>query len=474
MAAPSGNSAASSMEEVVLSQYSLLRNIFKRLPTSDLKTTAQVNSTWKSVAERTAKDGVRRKVESFSWIGEAVNKAFYLDHEMFKSPKHEEMAAALKRHMSETMVHPETAVILHASEYDFDCDENDGIGADVDRMKDGSGADVDRLIAYLPPGCTAVSMGFGGIVGFNEGDGKSVEVENARLLKNPSVSIMLFPNRSNVKVIPFKVPESSKGIKESLNGKDITSNDPECRRALFRRALLHSATRGQLDDGDKIKCVLALTNCHEAPHAQFLLQEIGTRTGNKFAVGGAMGCMPHISSETLENGTKSLVEKELINEMGTGEDWSTTGLVFAGDGVEAASVMLNDKVRTEKAAEAALSRLKGPWMGEGKETCAFMFACCGRGVGLYRGKKNVESRIFQKLFPKTPLIGVFGNGEIGLEYVPVVSDENDDSPPKKPRTKEEEKDNEEEEKKEEELPLLSSDELLHTYTSVYVMLSFKQ
>jgi hypothetical protein len=148
--------------------------------------------------------------------------------------------------------------------------------------------------------------------------------------------------------------------------------------------------------------------------------------------------------------------------------------VFAGDGVEAASVMLNDKVRTEKAAEAALSRLKGPWMGEGKETCAFMFACCGRGVGLYRGKKNVESRIFQKLFPKTPLIGVFGNGEIGLEYVPVVSDENDDSPPKKPRTKEEEKDNEEEEKKEEELPLLSSDELLHTYTSVYVMLSFKQ
>ena len=33
---------------------------------------------------------------------------------------------------------------------------------------------------------------------------------------------------------------------------------------------------------------------------------------------------------------------------------------------------------------------------------------------LFLGKKDVESKIFHSLFPKVPIVGFFGNGEIGF------------------------------------------------------------
>lgn len=67
----------------------------------------------------------------------------------------------------------------------------------------------------------------------------------------------------------------------------------------------------------------------------------------------------------------------------------------------------------------------------GKRNIGFMFACVARGVHLY-GRSDVESAIFRKHFPKTPLLGFFGNGEIGVN---VPSDERViPSPHKKLRT----------------------------------------
>ena len=121
-----------------------------------------------------------------------------------------------------------------------------------------------------------------------------------------------------------------------------------------------------------------------------------------------------------------------------------------------------------KDVERLLARLKGPWLEGGSRTCAFMFACCGRGAGLYRGKKSVESGVFRKLFPTTPLIGAFGGGEIGVEYIPSSAvPENDDEERPAKRARVDDGDGEKDKK------LLSSDELLHSYTTVFVMLSFK-
>ncbi|RMZ99865.1 F-box only 22 [Brachionus plicatilis] len=53
-----------------------------------------------------------------------------------------------------------------------------------------------------------------------------------------------------------------------------------------------------------------------------------------------------------------------------------------------------------------------------RERClAFQVSCCGRGKD-YHHQKNFESNLFLKEFPNVPLVGFFGYGEIGVDYLP--------------------------------------------------------
>ena len=449
------DTATVTLEERVFSQYELLRRIFANLPATSLLRISAVCHMWKSVAETTLRDKDRASLASFSWIGPATNGQFYATHDFLQSPRHRELEAAVREHSRASRMLPETALFMHTTEV-FQAAANRTFCVDVKAVNE-----------LLPPSCTAVSMAFGGVVGLDAEAGNFVEVENLNPAKpKPAISMMLFPPMPGVKIVPFKLDETLEGLKKHLPG---GKKDPD-----FRGTLLSNITSGKLSEADRVKCVLALTSSGEIPHTHFVLQEIGRRTQNRFAVGGAIGHMPHISTQT--EGTKQLIERELdkqFSEAGEEEDaadeemGATSGLIFAGEGVEAASVLLDSSVRKEKDVERLLARLKGPWLEGGSGTCAFMFACCGRGAGLYRGKKNVESRVFRKLFPTTPLIGAFGGGEIGVEYIPSSVPENDDDERPAKRARVDDGDDEKERK------LLSSDDLLHSYTTVFVMLSFK-
>ena len=63
-----------------------------------------------------------------------------------------------------------------------------------------------------------------------------------------------------------------------------------------------------------------------------------------------------------------------------------------------------------------MKRLKNRNLSE-KNSFAFIFACVGRGCGLY-DNDDVETTIFKKYFPNTPLVGFFGNGEVGFDWFP--------------------------------------------------------
>lgn len=79
-------------------------------------------------------------------------------------------------------------------------------------------------------------------------------------------------------------------------------------------------------------------------------------------------------------------------------------------------MLLSEDVSDEKAAEAAVQRLKAAGIPE-RDTVGFMFACVGRGFQYYRAKGNVEADAFRKFFPSVPLFGFFGNGEIGCDRI---------------------------------------------------------
>ncbi|TNN87623.1 F-box only protein 22 [Liparis tanakae] len=96
--------------------------------------------------------------------------------------------------------------------------------------------------------------------------------------------------------------------------------------------------------------------------------------------------------------------------------FGVVGLALSGPKVQGASVLLNQEVSNPKAAEATIQRLKAAKVPE-RNTLGFMFACVGRGQNYYHDQANVEAEAFHKVFPNTPLFGLFGNGEIGCDRI---------------------------------------------------------
>ncbi|XP_056134917.1 F-box only protein 22 [Lampris incognitus] len=96
--------------------------------------------------------------------------------------------------------------------------------------------------------------------------------------------------------------------------------------------------------------------------------------------------------------------------------YGVVGLALSGPRVQGASVLLDQDVGSPKAAEATIHRLKAAKLPE-RNTLGFMFACVGRGQSYYNNQSNVEADAFHKVFPNTPLFGLFGNGEIGCDRI---------------------------------------------------------
>ncbi|KAK3584712.1 hypothetical protein CHS0354_036489 [Potamilus streckersoni] len=90
-------------------------------------------------------------------------------------------------------------------------------------------------------------------------------------------------------------------------------------------------------------------------------------------------------------------------------------VAFCGENLHCASIVLEHSTHTPQEIEEKILKLKGCGLPEEK-SFAFMFACVARGKAFHQ-KENVESSIFQKHFPKTPLFGFFGNGEIGFTHL---------------------------------------------------------
>lgn len=117
-------------------------------------------------------------------------------------------------------------------------------------------------------------------------------------------------------------------------------------------------------------------------------------------------------------------------------------ITFSGPNVEAASVILKPSDDTQDMVEAKLKRFEETGLLQ-NHCIAFMFSCVARGHYVYN-EYNIESHIFQKLYANIPLFGAFGNGEIGVNYLPNLSNS----------------------KK-------YSGKLMHEYSSVFVLISIK-
>ncbi len=93
------------------------------------------------------------------------------------------------------------------------------------------------------------------------------------------------------------------------------------------------------------------------------------------------------------------------------------GIAICGEDIQVASVVLRQNTRHRRDLDASMKKLKDTGIRVNKHTVAFMFACVARGRHMHK-KSNVEATVFRNHFPRVPLFGFFGNGEIGYDYLP--------------------------------------------------------
>jgi hypothetical protein len=55
-------------------------------------------------------------------------------------------------------------------------------------------------------------------------------------------------------------------------------------------------------------------------------------------------------------------------------------------------------------------------ISENQTTFALQIACLSRGQAYYSNEENYESKVFKSFFPNIPLVGLFGYGELGVDY----------------------------------------------------------
>ena len=279
-------------------------------------------------------------------------------------------------------------------------------------------------------------------------------------LLSPAVSMMLIPEMPGTKILPFHLAENQleSYIEDIKRNSFYIDSDTVMNEKLLEKVI------PDLEPSDKIKCLILLSNGLDLPFSMNIIQAVTKRSKKKIAIGGAVG---DLCWSSLKDTSMLALMRELFyfnfQSVPVAENsyMSTSGFVITGDKVQAASVMLQRKVKTEKKVIEELQKLKKSGINE-ENSFAFMFACCGRGQHHYRREAGIEAGAFVKMFPKTPLIGIFGNGELGLSYVPNFNETlpTDNSEDPKSSTKRNPDNN------------MTPGQFLHSFTTIFVMVSF--
>nr|XP_037283164.1 F-box only protein 22-like [Rhipicephalus microplus] len=253
---------------------------------------------------------------------------------------------------------------------------------------------AERLASFLPPDCFLLFGAAGGVVGMNA-SGCPIELE-----RGEGISGVLLPAKmpEGVRVRPFLVRRDH--VSRQNRPVDWFATDAF-------KSLVGLPVGGDAVD---VKCVLWFTVNDVAFGENYQLMydmvtDVVASCGmRRFALGGAV--LEHMA---VNNGLKGADHAVLC-----------AGLSFSGDSVRAASKIVAPTVEGTDRVERELMQFRhesGFDSWDKSSTYGYMFACVARGARLH-GKTNVESEVFSRVFPGVPLMGVFGNGEIGLDCVP--------------------------------------------------------
>ncbi|XP_064608889.1 F-box only protein 22-like [Liolophura sinensis] len=237
----------------------------------------------------------------------------------------------------------------------------------------------------LPSQCSLFGSAADGAVGTEWRSTRSVEVEGEKAL-----TMLLLPHLPGLDILSFTMDIYSSETNWHMAIDELESRDVDI------------TTISGIPPDKNVRAVLFF--CDEP----FCPPEIGHSILNKYK--DAIVAGGYVDNLVVKPKPKS-------SDTSSEDSFPTIlCLAFCGDNLRVWSVIIRESVSNAEDAEKQIRQLKTSEVSEEK-SFAFMFACVGRGEGLYL-QRNVESDAFHKVFPRTPLFGFFGNGEIGFNSLP--------------------------------------------------------
>ncbi|XP_036271478.1 F-box only protein 22 isoform X2 [Pipistrellus kuhlii] len=352
---PPGAFVLSNLAEVV-------ERVLSFLPARALLRVAGVSRLWRESVRR-----VLRAQRGVAWISAGPADA--------GPPQEHCLVRAAAAELQNVHILPQTVLYMADSDTFISLEECRGHKRARKRATMESAMALEKL---FPRQCQVLGVVAPGIVVTPMGSGshRPQEVEIGE-----SGFALLFPQVEGIKIQPFRFTKNPKNL------------------TLERRRF----TEAGLLDNPELRVVLVFGyNCCKVGASSYLQRVVRTFSDTNVVVaGGQVDNLVSLTNDTCP-----------VDVDGAG----VAGLALSGQRVQGATVLLGEDVGDERAAEAAVQRLKAAGIPE-RHTVGFMFACVGRGAQFYRGRAHVEADAFRKAFPGVPLFGFFGNGEIGCDRI---------------------------------------------------------
>ncbi|KAG8440159.1 hypothetical protein GDO86_006094 [Hymenochirus boettgeri] len=351
-----GHCVLSSLAEVV-------ERILSFLPSKDLLRAACVCRLWRDCVRRKLK--ARQHLAWISCYGTCVSS---------DQPSGHSFLQVVKEELEKIYILPDTVLYVNQIETFSGHDRRGPINA---RRKHELQSTALKLKKLLPPNCQILGLATPGLVvtPMGSGSNRPVEVEDEE-----AGFALILPKMNGVKIKKFRFYRDSvcKAFDESKLQEAGLKNNPDLRFVLV------------------FGC-----NTWRDETARFL-QEVLNALNEKGVIiaGGQVEYTLSYSPESKVPGSRCV---------------GVVGLAFYGSQIQGASILLEEDAYDERTVDAAMHRLKAANIPE-ENSVGFMFSCVAKGEEYYK-KHNVEADSFRKHFPTVPLLGFFGNGEIGCDRV---------------------------------------------------------
>ncbi|XP_046385367.1 F-box only protein 22-like isoform X2 [Ischnura elegans] len=359
-------------------QFGVLRKILANLSARDLGRASLVNHAWNNVCRLIRRE--RRCLHWFEWFSPNVRGKWTRT-----SPR-----SIINEEMGRVYCVPHLCLFFSSeliNSIDYGEEENKEINLKRCRSRpsyhcpssaEGVPHVIEHLMKMMPNTCTTLGLRAYGTVGTAWDMSNTVELKD-----KTSFSVLLVPDIPGVNFIPFFV--QSEDFINLKSSKILSDEELESLTGIPCQEQIRSLI---------FFCDQSSSAAEDA--AGLIIQTLLKRMDCKMAVGGGLG------DEFFTNASHP--HPILM------------GLAVSGASVRTLSAVIPQDITKEVKIREILEQLKSCGLPS-ENSVAFMFSCMGRCVGRPRREKGLESTLFREYFPTVPLLGFFGSGEIGFDFI---------------------------------------------------------